>query len=88
LVYFSLVDATGQILRAGKASLDADLAPIFERLKLDRHAIESIMAKLFQPSERVSNQFGRMPGQSVTHGAKSTTRFGSAAAPRVFKPVF
>jgi hypothetical protein len=55
---------------AGKASLDADLAPIFERLRLDRHALESTMAKLFQPSERGPNQLSRMPGQSVAHGVR------------------
>ena len=48
------------MIRAGKASLEADLAPIFERLNLDRHALEATMAKLFQPSERVPNQIGRL----------------------------
>ena len=76
--YFRLVDASGRMVRAGKASLEADLAPIFERLKLDRHAVESTVAKLFQPTERVRNQLGRMPGQSPAHGASSTKRFGSA----------
>ena len=76
------------MIRAGKASLEADLAPIFERLNLDRHALEATMAKLFQPSERVPNQIGRLPGPSVTHGANSTKRFRSAAASHVCKPVF
>ena len=55
--YFRLVDASGRMIRAGKASLEADLAPIFERLNLDRHALEATPAKLFQPSERVPNQW-------------------------------
>jgi hypothetical protein len=46
--YFRLVDASGRMIRAGKASLEADLAPIFERLILDRHTLESTIAKLFQ----------------------------------------
>ena len=37
-------------------------------LKLDRHAVESTVAKLFQPTERVRNQLGRMPGHSPAHG--------------------
>ena len=75
------------MIRAGKASLEADLAPIFETMKLDRHAPEATLAKLFQPSER-SNQIGRLPGRSVTQGTNSTKRFRSTAAPHVCKPVY
>jgi hypothetical protein len=86
--YFRLVDASGRMIRAGKASLEADLAPIFERLKLDRHALESTIAKLFQPSGRVPNQIGRAPDRSVRDGANSKKQFGIAAAPRVLMPAF
>jgi hypothetical protein len=37
------------MIRAGKASLEADLAPIFRRLGLDRSALESTVTKLFEP---------------------------------------
>jgi hypothetical protein len=86
--YFRFVDASGRMIRAGKARLEADLAPIFERLHLDRHVLEATMAKLFQPSERVPNQIGRLPGPSVVHGATSTKRMRSVAACHVCKPVF
>jgi hypothetical protein len=49
--YIRLVDESGRMIRAGKARLEADLAPIFERLKLDRVALESTVAKLFQPAD-------------------------------------
>jgi hypothetical protein len=47
------------MVREGKASLEADLGPIFERLKLDRVVLESTVAKLFQPAHRVPNQLGK-----------------------------
>jgi molybdopterin-biosynthesis enzyme MoeA-like protein len=75
------------MIRAGKASLEADLAPIFQRWRLDRNALESKMAKLFQPSERVPNPVGRRPGRSVAHGANSTKQIGRVAALHVLEPV-
>ncbi len=37
------------MIRAGKASLEAEMAPIFERLGLDQHVLESTVSKLFEP---------------------------------------
>ena len=34
--YLRLVDASSRMIRAGKASLEADMAPIFQRLGLDQ----------------------------------------------------
>ena len=48
--YIRLLDESGRMARAGKANLEADLALIFERLKLDRVALEATVAKLFQPA--------------------------------------
>jgi hypothetical protein len=62
------------MVREGKASLEADLASIFERLKLDGVVLESTAAKLFQPAHRVPNQLGKAPAQSVRHRAKSPMR--------------
>lgn len=57
--YLRLVDASSRMIRAGKASLEADMAPIFQRLRLDQHVLESTVAKLFEPRERISNRLGR-----------------------------
>ena len=38
--YLRLVDASSRMIRAGKTSLEAELAPIFQRLGLDQHALE------------------------------------------------
>jgi hypothetical protein len=59
--YLRLVDASSRMIRAGKASLEAEMAPIFQRLGLDQHALESTVVKLFSPGERVSNRLGRAP---------------------------
>ena len=37
------------------------MAPIFQRLGLDQHALESTVVKLFSPGERVPNRLGRAP---------------------------
>jgi hypothetical protein len=40
-------------------SLESDMAPIFERLGLDQRVLESTVAKLFDPRQRISNHLGR-----------------------------
>jgi REP element-mobilizing transposase RayT len=57
--YLRLVDASSRMIRAGKASLEADMAPIFERLGLDQHVLESTASKLFEPGSRISNRLSR-----------------------------
>jgi hypothetical protein len=37
------------MMRAGKASLEAEMAAIFGRLGLDQHVLESTVSKLFEP---------------------------------------
>jgi hypothetical protein len=54
--YLRLVDATSRMIRHGKASLEAEIAPIFERLQLDKTAVESTVTKLFQPGRRIRNR--------------------------------
>ena len=49
------------MIRAGKTSLEAEMAPSFQRLGLDRHALESTVAKLFNLGERISNRRDRRP---------------------------
>jgi hypothetical protein len=61
--YLRLVDASSRMIRAGKASLEAEMAPIFQRLGLDQHTLESTVVKLFSPGERVSNRLARAPGR-------------------------
>jgi len=39
------------MVRAGKTSLAVDLAPIFQRLRLDQSALEATVNKLFQARE-------------------------------------
>jgi hypothetical protein len=60
--YVRLVDATSRMVRAGKTSLEADMAPIFDRLGLDQSALEAVMTKLFERRERVPNQLGTQSG--------------------------
>ncbi len=59
--YLRLVDASSRMIRAGKASLEAEMAPIFERLGLDQHVLESTVSKLFDPGSRIANRLGRTP---------------------------
>jgi hypothetical protein len=58
--YLRLVDASSRMIRAGKASLEADMAPIFQRLGLDQRVLESTVAKLFEPRQNISNRLGRI----------------------------
>ena len=64
--YLRLVDASSRMIRAGKASLEADMAPIFQRLELDQSVLESTVVKLFKPRGRISNRLGCAAGISKT----------------------
>jgi hypothetical protein len=57
--YLRLVDASSRMIRGGKASLESDMAPIFQRLGLDQRVLESTVVKLFEPRARISNRLGR-----------------------------
>jgi hypothetical protein len=48
------------MIRAGKASLESDMAPIFQRSGLDQRVLESTVVKLFEPVSGVS------PGDAKT----------------------
>jgi hypothetical protein len=39
------------MIRAGKARLECDMAPIFRRLGLDQRLLESAVAELFEPRD-------------------------------------
>jgi hypothetical protein len=44
--YLRLVDASSRMIRAGKASLGSDRAPIFQRLGLDRRVLDLTLSVL------------------------------------------
>jgi hypothetical protein len=48
-----LVDASSRMIRAGKASLESDMAPIFQRLGLDQGLLELTVVKLFEPRQSI-----------------------------------
>ena len=56
--YLRIIDASSRMIRAGKTSLEADMAPIFQRLGLDQDLLESTVAGLFETRQRVSNRLG------------------------------
>ena len=56
--YLRLVDATSRMIRDGKASLEADMAPIFQRLGVDQVTLEATVTKLFGPRERIASRLG------------------------------
>ncbi len=62
------------MVRAGKASLEAEMAPIFHRLGLDQHVLESTVSKLFEPGGRISNRLGRTPERADTDQLRSGTK--------------
>jgi hypothetical protein len=72
--YLRLVDASSRMIRAGKASLEAEMAPIFERLRLDQHVLESTVSKLFEPGSRISNRLGRTPERVDADQVRSDTK--------------
>jgi hypothetical protein len=49
------------MIRAGKASLESDMAPIFQRLGLDQRALESTVERLLEPRLWISDHLGRRP---------------------------
>ncbi len=57
--YLRLVDASGRMIRAGKANLEAEMSPIFERLQIDQSVLESTINQLFEPGRRISNWRGK-----------------------------
>jgi hypothetical protein len=63
--YLRLVDASSRMIRAGKASLGSDMAPIFQRLGLDQRVLESTVAKLFEPRQRILNHLGKRAPRNV-----------------------
>ena len=72
--YLRLIDASSRMIRAGRASLEAETAPIFERLGLDQHVLESTVSKLFEPAtclrrihidESVLDQAGQVDPRSL-----------------------
>jgi REP element-mobilizing transposase RayT len=64
--YLRLVDASSRMIRAGKTSIEADLAPIFQRLGLDQRALESTVADLFEPRGWVPNRRRSKPETRTT----------------------
>ncbi len=56
--YLRLIDATSRMIRDGKASLHADMAPIFQRLGVDQGTLEATVTKLFEPRERIASRLG------------------------------
>jgi hypothetical protein len=69
--YLRLVDSSSRMIRAGKASLEADLAPIFQRLGLDQGVLESTVAKLFEPRRRIPNRRGARPAVAGRSDARA-----------------
>jgi len=74
--YLRLVDASSRMIRAGKASLEAEMAPIFQRLGLDQHVLESTVSKLFEPGSRISNRLGRTPERVDADQVRSDAKAG------------
>ena len=72
--YLRFVDASSRMVRAGKANLEAEMAPIFERLGFDQHALEWTVSKLFEPGSRISNRLGRMPERLDADRVRSGTK--------------
>ena len=57
--YLSVVDAASRMVRDHKANLDADVAPIFQRIAVDQNIVEATVAKLFEQRPRVANKLGK-----------------------------
>ena len=72
--YLRHVDASSRMNRAGKASLEAEMAAIFQRLGLDQHVLESTVSKLFEPRDRISNRLGRPPERVEAARARPDTK--------------
>ena len=70
------------MIRAGKASLEAELAPIFERLRLGQQLLESTVAGLFAPRPRISNRLGKKPDPVHADPAKTSGGFRGKPASR------
>ncbi len=70
--YLRLVDWTSRLLRDGKAWVDASIAPIFERLRVDPSEWEATVKQLFLRSKRAGSHFGR--NASLTEAAQAHGR--------------
>jgi hypothetical protein len=49
------------MIRAGKASLELEMASIFQRLNLDQRVLEPTITELFEPGKRFSSELNRTP---------------------------
>jgi hypothetical protein len=79
--YLRVVDATGRMIRDGKASIEADLAPIFERLGMDQVTLQTVVTMLFQPRERIPSRLGVKVGVNPRAvSGRHRTASGSPAA--------
>ena len=56
--YLRLVDWTSRLVREGKASLDPEIASIFERLGIECSVWEETMDRLFVETRRTGSHFG------------------------------
>ena len=56
--YLRLVDWTSRLVRESKASLDPQMASIFDRLAIDSSAWEETVARLFVATRRSGSHFG------------------------------
>jgi hypothetical protein len=81
--YLRLVDSTSRMVRAGKASLEADMAPLFHRLKLDQSTLESTLVKLFKQSDRERPRAGMAvyTESQPEHPARAAPKLRSPASP-------
>jgi len=61
--YLLLVDYTSRLCRDGKASLSADVAPIFERLGTNSDTWAQQMRQLLSPARLVGNYFTTQPNR-------------------------
>ena len=91
--YLRIIDASNRMIRAGKASLEADMAPIFQRLGLDQDLLESTVAGLFRPRQRVSNHRGckQQPARAInfllTAELEASRRSDHFSVPAEFSPL-
>ncbi len=65
--YLRRIDASSRRICAGKASLDAEMASIFDRLGLDQHVLEATVSGLFEPGGRISGRLLSFSIASLVH---------------------
>ena len=81
--YLRLIDATSRMIREGKASLGANVSPIFGRLGVAQEVLEATVAKLFEPRARIANFLGSTAGMTERQGSRSHPALPSPDFPRV-----